>query len=118
MQNKFKIFLVILFTGVALAASADVCAICGEEIRGQTYFVTDRVTGEKVEVCSNCINLPRCFICGLPVKDGVQLPDGRWLCARDAKTAVLNSDDIQRTFSDVHDDLDKLFSRYTTFPTN
>jgi hypothetical protein len=31
---------------------------------------------------------------------------------------VLNDDDIQRTFSNVHDDLDKLFSRYTTFPTN
>jgi hypothetical protein len=118
MQNKFKIFLVILFTGVGLAAWADVCAICGEEIHGQTYFVTDRVTGEKVEVCSNCINLPRCFICGLPVKNGVQLPDGRWLCARDAKDAVLNPDDAVRIFNNVEDDLDKLFARYTTFPTN
>ena len=106
------------FVCVAIAVRADVCAICGQEIHGTAYLMTDRVTGEKVEVCSDCIKLPRCFICGLPVKDGVQLPDGRWLCARDAKTAVLDSDDIQRTFSDVHDDLDNLFSRYTSFPTN
>lgn len=118
MQSNLKVFFTVLFACLALAARADVCAICGEEIHGQTYFVTDRVTGEKVEVCSNCINLPRCFICGLPVKDGVQLPDGRWLCARDAKEAVLNADDATRIFNNVEDDLDKLFARYTTFPTN
>ena len=103
---------------IAVTARADICAICGQEIHGTVYFVTDKTTGEQVEVCSNCIQLPRCFICGLPVKDGVQLPDGRWLCARDAKVAVLDADDVQRTFYNVHDDLDKLFSRYTTFPTN
>src|ERR1700722_4804060 len=118
MRNSLKMLLVALCAFIAFAVQADNCAICGQEIHGTVYFVTDKVTGEKVEVCSNCINLPRCFICGLPVKDGVQLPDGRWLCARDAKTAMLNDNDIQRTFSDVHDDLDKLFSRYTTFPTN
>ena len=106
------------FVCVAFVSRADVCAICGQEIHGTVYLITDRVTGEKVEVCSDCIKLPRCFICGLPVKDGVQLPDGRWLCSRDAKTAMLNADDIQRTFDNVQNDLDNLFSRYTTFPTN
>jgi len=106
------------FACVALAARADVCAICGQEIHGTIYMMTDKVTGEKVEVCSDCIKLPRCFICGLPVKDGVELPDGRWLCARDAKTAVLDADNILRTFNGVQDDLDKLFARYTSFPTN
>src|SRR5580692_8246351 len=115
MQRILTTFYVIVIAWVAFAARADVCAICGQEIRGTVYFVTDKVTGEKVEVCSNCINLPRCFICGLPVKDGVQLPDGRWLCARDAKDAVLNADDAVRIFYDVHDDLDKLFFRYTSF---
>lgn len=118
MQHIYRTFLIVWLAGAVFAARADVCAICGQDIRGTVYFVTDKVTGERVEVCSNCINLPRCFICGLPVKDGVQLPDGRWLCARDAKTAVLNADDAVRTFYDVHDDLDKLFFRYTSFPTN
>jgi hypothetical protein len=118
MQHALTIVLAILFTCVTFAAPADVCAICGQEIHGTAYFITDKETGQQAEVCSNCMQLPRCYICGLPVKDGTQLPDGRWLCARDAKTAMLNPDDIQQTFSVVQDDLDKMFSRYTSFPTN
>jgi hypothetical protein len=118
MQRRLTIFLALLFICVAFVAQADVCAICGQEIHGTVYLVTDRVTGEKVEVCSTCIQLPRCYICGLPVKDGTQLPDGRWLCTRDANTAVLNPDDILHTFSYVQDDLNKMYSRYTSFPAN
>jgi hypothetical protein len=118
MQRVLKILLAVLFASIVFTVQADNCAICGQPIVGKFYFMTDKVTGERVEVCSNCAQLPRCFICGLPVKDGVQLPDGRWLCARDAKTAVLDTDDVVRVFYNVHDNLDKLFSRYTSFPTN
>jgi hypothetical protein len=118
MQRSLKILLLMWFAFVAFAARADVCAICGQEIHGTAYWITDKETGEQVEVCSNCMQLPRCYICGLPVKDGTQLPDGRWLCARDARTAMLNPDDVQQTFANVQDDLDKMFSRYTSFPTN
>jgi len=55
----------------------------------------------------------------MPVrKDYVRLPDGRFLCARDAKQAVLNPSDARSICSEVRDDLDKLFSRFVTFPTN
>jgi len=106
--------------GTSLAALADnVCAICGKPIQGPIYLMTDKVTGEKVLVCSDCIKLPRCSICGLPVKDGgVELPDGRYLCARDAKTVVLKADDIEQICGQVKNDLDRLFSRFTSFPTN
>jgi len=106
--------------GTPLAAQADnICAICGKEIQGTIYIMTDKVTGEKVLVCSDCIKLPRCAICGLPVKDGgVELPDGRYLCARDAKTVVLKADDARQICAQVKDDLDRLFSRFTSFPTN
>ncbi len=105
--------------GPTWVAHADnICAICGKEIHGTIYFMTDKVTGETVEVCSNCAKLPTCYICGLPVKDGTQLPDGRWLCARDAKTVVLKADDIEQICGQVKDDLDRLFSRFTSFPTN
>lgn len=113
-----KILFIVLFACVTFVTRADICAICGQEIHGTVYFVTDKVTGQQVEICSNCIQLPRCFICGLPVKDGIQLPDGRWLCARDAKTAVLDVDAVRNIFSDVHDDLDRQFARFTSFPTN
>jgi hypothetical protein len=105
--------------GPSLSARGDVCAICGKEIQGTIYMVTDKVTGEQKLVCSDCIKLPRCAICGLPVKkDGVKLPDGRYLCARDAKTVVLQADDARQICSQVKDDLDRLFSRFTAFPDN
>lgn len=124
MQRFSRFFSIVIlaacfvFSGL-LVACADVCAICGKEIRGASYIVTDTVTGEKKLVCSDCVKLPRCAICGLPVKDGgVELPDGRHLCARDAKTAVLDADDAGRICAQVKDDLDRLFSRFTSFPTN
>jgi hypothetical protein len=102
-----------------LAQAKDICAICGKEIQGTIYIATDKVTGEKVLVCSNCIRLPRCAICGLPVNEsGVELPDGRYLCARDAKTVVLKADEIKQICSQVREDLDRLFSRFTSFPAN
>jgi hypothetical protein len=108
-----------VFFATSVLAVADVCAICGKEIQGTVYVVTDKLTGEKKLVCSNCITLPSCFICGLPVRnDGAVLPDGRHLCARDARTAVLDVASVERVSAGVEDDLDKLFSRYTSFPTN
>ena len=97
------------------------CAVCGEPITGTAYFMTDGVTGQQELVCSNCaFNLPRCFLCGLPIKKGdeVQLPDGRYLCARDAKTAVMDADSARGICAAVKDDLDGQFSRFTSFPTN
>lgn len=103
----------------ATALALNICAVCGKEIEGPIYLMTDKVTGEQELVCSNCIKLPRCSICGLPVKDGgVELPDGRYLCARDAKTLVLKADDVERICAGVKDDLDRLFSRFTSFPAN
>jgi hypothetical protein len=104
--------------GPALSARGDLCAICGRPIPSTIYLVTDKVSGEQKEICSDCIKLPRCSICGLPVKDGTQLPDGRSLCARDAKTVVLNADEARQICGQVKDDLDRLFSRFTVFPAN
>jgi len=122
--RRAKYFLMVcLLAGFGLArpfaAWGEICAICGQPIHGTVYVVTDTVTGEKKLVCSDCIRLPRCAICGLPVKDnGLQLPDGRILCARDAQTAVVKADDAERVCAQVKDDLDRLFSRFTVFPAN
>ena len=112
------IFILISFA-LPAAAAADICAICGKEITDTIYLVTDTVTGEKEMVCASCVKLPRCFICGLPVKDdGVTLPDGRCLCPRDKRTAVLTPNEAQRVADEVHDRLDRLLARFTSFPTN
>jgi hypothetical protein len=125
MQHRGKYFLMVfLLAGFGLGSpltawAGDVCAICDRPIQGTIYLMTDKVTGEKVLVCSDCIKLPLCSICGLPVKDnGVALPDGRYLCARDAKTVVLKAANIEQICGQVKVDLDRLFSRFTEFPAN
>jgi hypothetical protein len=124
MQHRGKYFLMVFLLagfgfGRPLAAWGEICAICGQPIQGTVYIATDKVTNEKKLICSDCIRLPRCAICGLPVKEGgVQLPDGRYLCARDARTAVVKADDAERICVQVKDDLDRLFSRFTEFPAN
>lgn len=114
--------LALIATGNPVAARGeDRCAVCGEEIQGEIYLMKDALTGQTEMVCSNCMmNLPRCYICGLPIKKGeeLELPDGRYLCARDAKTVVLNDDDARQICAGVKDDLDRLYSRFTSFPTN
>jgi hypothetical protein len=124
MQHRGKYFLMVFLLagfglGRPLAAWGEICAICGQPIQGTVYIATDKVTNEKKLICSDCIRLPRCAICGLPMKEGgVQLPDGRYLCARDARTAVVKADDAERICVQVKDDLDRLFSRFTAFPAN
>jgi hypothetical protein len=111
------VILAALFAASAFAQ--EVCDICGKPLSGQFYLVTDQVTGEQKKVCTNCITLPRCFICGLPVKyGGTQLSDGRWLCARDAQTAVTDVDTARQVADETRGELDQLFYRDTSFPTN
>ena len=70
-----------------LLADPDHCAVCGGLFGTRVYTIEDMVTGQKVQVCSDCATLSTvCFICGLPAKTNyTQLPDSRILCARDAR---------------------------------
>jgi hypothetical protein len=125
MQHRGKYYLFVfvlaglLLGGLPAGAEPVLCAVCGRPIQGPVYRDTDKVTNEKKLLCSDCIHRPLCAICGLPVMDNdLRLPDGRYLCARDAKTAVVKADDARRICTQVKDDLDRLFSRFTTFPDN
>jgi hypothetical protein len=125
MQNRGKYYLfVFVLAGLALSGrpamgASDLCAVCGRPIQGTFYTDTDKVTSEKKLFCGECIRHPDCAICGLPVRnDDLRLPDGRYLCARDARTAVVKAADAERVCTRVKDDLDRLFSRFTAFPAN
>ena len=125
MQRSGRCFLIVVLLasfelcGPSSAWARDICAICGRPIQDTIYIVTDEVTNEKKFVCSDCVHLPRCAICGLPVKEnGLQLADGRSLCERDARTAVVKAGDAERISAQIKDDLDRLFSRFTAFPAN
>jgi hypothetical protein len=108
-----------LLRAIVSAADEDHCAICGALFGDKVYIVTDKVTNEKTRICPDCSALTEdCFIRGLPVKkDFKKLPDGRYICARDAKNAVLNEDEAKELYEQVHYDLDRLFSRFMSFPT-
>jgi hypothetical protein len=125
MRNRGKYYLfVFLLAALAFAVrsamgASDLCAVCGRPIQGTFYTDIDKVTNEKKLFCGDCIRHPDCAICGLPVRnDDLRLPDGRYLCARDARTAVVKAADAERVCARVKDDLDRLFSRFTTFPAN
>lgn len=103
----------------SLPARAEACAICGKPLTDAVYSFNDAVTGQKKLVCSVCAKSPACYICGLPFgADGIELADGRHLCARDAKTVVLKADEAVRICDQVKEQLDRLFSRFLSFPTN
>ena len=101
-----------------VAAQPGHCAICGKPLIGQVLTVTDSVTGEKEQICYECSVFPAtCFVCGLPVRtNATELPDGRVLCARDARTAVLDEDAARQICRDTKDAMDRLFSRFLSFP--
>ena len=107
----------VLFAGRALADSGR-CAICGALFGARVYTMPDAVTEEKAQVCEDCVRLSTvCFICGLPVKTHrTELPDGRIICARDARTAVLGEDEAKRICQQAKDSLDRLFSRFMDIP--
>src|SRR5438132_92619 len=107
-----------LFFTSPLLADLERCAICGSPIADRVYLLTDKVTNEKKQVCKACSLLAQtCFVCGLPLKnDFTTLPDGRLLCARDTRNAVLNDDEARHVCEETKEALDRLFSRFLTLP--
>jgi len=110
---------IVLLAGLVFAADDEVCFVCGKKLESKFYRMTDMYTEAKVAVCPECEKLEsRCFACGLPVKtDYKQLSDGRYLCARDAKEAILSDEEAKRICEDEKDELNRQFSRFMSFPT-
>ena len=114
------VFLFVLLAFLTRAwAEADHCAICGAAINDTLYTVIDKVTHTRVFLCRACASCPdECYICGLPVRANyLRLGDGRFLCARDAKTAVLDERQARDMCADVVENLNKMFSRFLTLPS-
>jgi hypothetical protein len=119
MKKNLTIICLFLWT-FALAAAVEPlkCDICGALIQGKYFYREDDAVGGRKIICTNCETLPdRCFICGLPVKEGFEtLPDGRIVCARDAKEVIASEEEARQVGQTVQYDLDRLLSRFMTFP--
>jgi hypothetical protein len=114
-----------LFAGRELsrAGETEQCFVCGASITGAFYKLEDKVTLEKRNVCKDCeTSFPACFVCGLPAGTSTPgrqlLSDGRVLCARDAGTAVLQVDDAVRVCRETWERVERMFSRFISFPQN
>ena len=103
----------------SMAADADRCAICDKLLVKTIYTVHDKVTHSKLFICYDCaICSDECYICGLPVRaNPTRLADGRILCARDAKTAVLDESKAKEICETIKDTLDRKFSRFMALPS-
>ena len=110
----------LLVCGLVFQASAEslTCEVCGEAIQGIVYHANDLAVGGDKMVCQACAALhEHCFACGLPVKSGYKtLPDGRLLCARDAREAIESDEEALQICGTVRDDLDRIFSRFLIIP--
>jgi hypothetical protein len=100
-------------------ADAGHCAVCNASFGNVVYTILDKATHEKVFICYSCAISPdECYICGLPVKvNYTKLSDGRFLCERDGRTAIVDADEAQQVSEEVRRKLDRLFSRFLTFPS-
>ena len=116
--RKSVLALCLLCLPVASLFADSGCAICGAPFGSEVYFLTDKVTDVKKQVCYNCTMLSqRCFTCGLPVHgDFTRIGDGRFMCERDAKNAVLEDEHAKRIYQQTTDELGRLLSRFLTLP--
>jgi hypothetical protein len=110
--------LTFLFLAVPSPANARRCETCDGPFGDIIYTMTDKVTREKRWVCATCAEWPdNCFICGLPVrKNFTAIPDGRFVCERDVKTAVLDETKAKQICNESREALDRLLARFTAIP--
>jgi len=100
-------------------AQSPKCRVCEKPIEGKYINVEDRAHGGKAAVCPECAELEsRCFACSLPVKStATKQADGRFLCERDAKEAILENDEARRICLNTREELDRLYWRFLTLPS-
>ena len=119
-KRGFALFIfVVASLGSLNNVSAEGCPVCGRVVAlRHTLPRVDLVTGEAAQICGDCNSLPTaCFLCSLPVKSNMlNLPDGRVLCARDAKAVVLDESEAKRTCSEAQEALARVFSAVMQFP--
>lgn len=78
---------------------AEPCATCGALLHDGYYLLA----GQQERYCGSCIAVrPRCASCTAPLGDAHwQLHDGRRLCARCHRTAVLDGAEAQRLYDET-----------------
>ena len=119
MKTRLTLAGLLIWTFACAALASEMkCDVCGTNFTGKYFYKEDGAVGGRKIICPACAQLQdQCFACGLPVKEGYEtLPDGRLLCARDAKDVIQTEEEAKEIAAQVPQDLDRLLSRYMTFP--
>ncbi len=117
-----RVLFLLLFAAacrLVIGAEPDRCGVCGKPFGDTIYTVIDKAARTKVFLCYDCASCAdECYICGLPVRANyTKLADGRFLCARDAKTAILTTAKAEEACEDIRNRLERMFSRFLTLPS-
>jgi Protein DA1 len=95
--------LLALWLGSPLRAEAESCAVCGQPLTGEFYWFQSPALESKQSLCKACSQLPNhCAVCKIPLKSRFRkLEDGRLLCERHGREAILDERVALRTFEDM-----------------
>ena len=110
---------ILIFTAGSAFAQQEICISCEKPISTSVYMAASPYHTERQPVCADCSKDPQyCFTCRLPAKKNLDLKDGRILCLRDAKTAVLSGENAKVLFEDVKRDMMVLLRGSKAYPLN
>lgn len=113
------LWLFVVIRSPAISAD-DPCPACGKKFGEKAYALIRKGQEEPVHVCGDCVKLDTfCYICGIPVKDKLmRLADGRLLCEKDTKQAVLDPFEARNIFDEVKRDAQTILSRSGALPNH
>jgi len=116
MKGIVLLWLCLAVAAAKAAAIGDKCFSCGK-LLGDTYVMSSPYYKDRLGFCPDCAGLSTvCFICELPFQKVVDLKDGRVLCLKDAKTAILSGEQAKDIFEDVKRDVRKMLAGSQSFP--
>lgn len=77
------------------------CTVCSRRSFNGGIYAGDH----SYFACPDCMKLPRCFACTIPVRGGKRLSDGRMICRKCLKTSVSDLNTALRIFHNVRKSL-------------
>ena len=82
------------------------CENCGNPARPMHTLINQ--DGDKMQLCSNCTNAPKCYFCAMPYRTQ-KLYDRRYICQKCSKSAVTSKQQMQSALTRVRRHLKNLF---------
>ena len=73
------------------------CTICRRRSFNGGIYASD----DSYFACPDCMKLPRCFSCQIPVREGAELSGGRVICPVCARTSISSLQQAQSIFNEV-----------------